>query len=114
MLVIENFEKLIGKVIHGRRVISVKDTAWDGCAYTIRFDELPLRVPSPHYSNWEDFFEIYLVRVPNTFGEYYMFWMGLHDRTKEMINVDKIKNLADFTESIRRVIERGEKFYLNR
>lgn len=113
MLVIKNIEKLIGKVIHGRRIISVSDNGWDGTAYVIKFDELPLKVPGPYYSNWEDSFEIYLVRIPKM-GEYNIFWMGLHGRTTQMIDVDTIKNLANFTESIRLVIESGEKYYLNR
>lgn len=111
-LIIEGLDKLASKSFDGRKIykIEVRDTKYhNGNAYVFTFTALNNNTLLQ--AVWEDEFEVWLYKTPNTDGKYEMFVMGLHSVTCYEVPKVELLTLNRFTPALGIVVSKCKLYF---
>jgi len=115
VLNISGINKLTGHHFHNRTIEKVttdKGVVVSSNAYVFHFPAIPCTNRKPNsYKQWEDEFEVYLYRNPNSFGKYELFVMGLHGVTVEYLDIFDVKKFGHFSTFMGSVVIKCKKYW---
>ncbi len=115
VLNISGINKLTGHHFHNRtieKVTTEKGRIESANAYVFHFPAIPCTNRKPNsYKQWEDEFEVYLYRNPNSYGKYELFVMGLHGVTCEDLDIFDIKKFGHFSAYMGKVVLKCKKYW---
>lgn len=108
MITILNLDKIIYQEFFNRRIQNITPQDHFGSpVYVFDFDG-DMKMGN---GSFEQQFEIYLSRTPDTKGKYSLYWMGLHGATVEYLHERHIKDFVSFIACMKVVIGKGKDFW---
>lgn len=110
VLNIDGIQRMNHNIICGREIDGIEASDHFGTKhYVFHFNNVPGYQPGP-FPAWEDKFAIHLVREPKN-GTYQLYWMGLHGKTCEFLNISEVRNFSIFYLHFEKVVKAGYEYW---
>jgi len=110
-LVIEGLDKLIFRTYHERKIGNIRIDKRNGAraaSYVFTFPSIDVAL-----EGWNRELEVYLCKFPEGSGRYELFVMGLHGVTCHYLELDEIKDMNSFHNSMISTMFKAKQYWLS-